>query len=419
MRGLKINLLAARVTRVFIAFFLLALFISSVSASDVAAVTTLPTRMNFQGRLVTSSGAIVPNGTYNMRFRIWNGATGGVQQWSEDRLVSAGQGVVVTNGQFSVLLGSVNSLPASVFTSNSLFFEVELPTLATATSTSPSWTEGAMTPRSQLATSAYAYNAETLDGIDGDSFAQLGISNAFTGTNTFSGANVSVSGAAHAAKFNVANLFNVDSANSVVSIGTVDATGTVLVLDTKNTAGDPAGTNGAMYYNSSLGRFRCYENNSWNNCISSMRSFLDTTPNAVVDNNTSSYWNTAAENNNSVPNISLATTSNAIYGTVTVEALNNTTNDLEFGARIERGIGSVPACGSGTVVGPVIGNFSTNIGARPSTTVTFIDTPATSQPVYYTVCADTSTVIDSVAFNPGSGSVTRIRVSLQETRNSN
>lgn len=182
------------------------------------AATTLPTKMNFQGRVSNSAGNILANGTYNMKFRIWSAASGGTQEWSEDRLVSASQGVVVTNGQFSVQLGSVTSLPASIFTSNSLHFEVELPTPASATTSSPVWTEGAMTPRNQLATSAYAYNAETLDGIDGSSFAQLGTANAYTGS-------ISLGGANSASKLLVqtngtVDLFKADTSTSTVTIGT-------------------------------------------------------------------------------------------------------------------------------------------------------------------------------------------------------
>ncbi len=56
-----------------------------------------------------------------------------------------------------------------------------------------------------------------------------------------------------------------------VQIGatTPDATGVALVLDNKNTAGDPTGTNGAMYYNSNSNKFRCYENSAWKDCAGS------------------------------------------------------------------------------------------------------------------------------------------------------
>ena len=66
------------------------------------------------------------------------------------------------------------------------------------------------------------------------------------------------------------SLFTADTANSVIYIGnpTADGVGTLLVLDNKNTSGDPTGIDGAMYYNSALGRFRCYEAGVWVNCVS-------------------------------------------------------------------------------------------------------------------------------------------------------
>ncbi|HRJ06710.1 MAG TPA: right-handed parallel beta-helix repeat-containing protein [Candidatus Saccharibacteria bacterium] len=250
-----------------VALVFMALFAAS-SPFSAHAATTVPTKMNFQGRITNSAGNILADGTYNMRFKIWDSLSGGSSVWSEDRLVSAAQGVTVTNGQFSVQLGEITSLPASVFSSNSRYFEIELPTPGTATSSSPTWTEGAMTPRNQLVTSAYAYNAETLDGIDGASFAQLGANNAFTGTNSVDVSNAN----AFQVKSGSTNLFNANTANSIVTIGTSDTTGAVLVLDVKTDAGDPAGgsaTNGAMYYNSNANKFRCYQNGAWKDCDTS------------------------------------------------------------------------------------------------------------------------------------------------------
>lgn len=56
--------------------------------------------------------------------------------------------------------------------------------------------------------------------------------------------------------------------NGRIDIGSSDTTGALLVLDTKTNSGDPTGVNGGMYYNSNLGKFRCYENGEWVNCIS-------------------------------------------------------------------------------------------------------------------------------------------------------
>ena len=292
------------------------------------AATTLPTKMNFQGRITNASGTILANGTYNMRFRIWNAASGGATQWTEDRLVSAAQGVTVTNGQFTVQLGSVTALNASVFTSSSLYFEVELPTPATATSSSPSWTEGAMTPRNQLATSAYAYNAETLDGIDGAAFAQMGQANAFTGNNTFSGTSgftntvdVNVSStAAFQVRNGSTNLFSVNTSGSQITLGTADTTGMVLVLDSKTNTGDTTGTNGAMYYNSNSNKFRCYQAGAWADCIAAGGS---TTLQNAYDNSGSpaTITTTAAKGINitagAVPTADLFNVSNAGQGVTT------------------------------------------------------------------------------------------------------
>ncbi len=63
------------------------------------------------------------------------------------------------------------------------------------------------------------------------------------------------------------SLFTIDTTNNRLVVGESDTTGTLLVLDTKTNSGDPTGTNGAMYYNSSLGKFRCYEGGEWKDCI--------------------------------------------------------------------------------------------------------------------------------------------------------
>lgn len=51
-----------------------------------------------------------------------------------------------------------------------------------------------------------------------------------------------------------------------IGVGSGTATPGLLVLDSKNTTGDPTGTNGGMYYNSNDLKFRCYRNGAWENC---------------------------------------------------------------------------------------------------------------------------------------------------------
>lgn len=77
--------------------------------------------------------------------------------------------------------------------------------------------------------------------------------------------------------------FTVDTVNSRILIGSSASDGNAiqLVLDSYNSSTDPVGVNGAMYYNSSIGKFRCYENNTWVNCIGGSSSY----PQILVDAN--------------------------------------------------------------------------------------------------------------------------------------
>lgn len=70
---------------------------------------------------------------------------------------------------------------------------------------------------------------------------------------------------------------------------TADATGALLVLDTKNTAGDPTIVNGAMYYNSATGTMRCGQSGVWVSCVGGLLSSNTAVSSAVA--------NTAAETN--------------------------------------------------------------------------------------------------------------------------
>ncbi len=100
------------------------------------------------------------------------------------------------------------------------------------------------------------------------------------GSLTNVGANITGSGALTLASGSTATLLtlrsgtgtaqiSLDSSANTITLGVSDTVGTLLVLDTKTDAGDPTGANGGMYYNSNLGKFRCYENGACRNCLSS------------------------------------------------------------------------------------------------------------------------------------------------------
>jgi hypothetical protein len=170
------------------------------------------------------------DGSYNMTFRLYSAASGGTATWTEVRDTT--NRVTVTGGQFAVQLGSVTALSPSMFTSQPLYLEVELPTPATATCSTAgcaSWTEGAMTPRQSLASSAYAMNADTVDGIDGSSLARTDVSNTFGfgTTNTFNGT-VALGLTNSASKFVISDsssvaLFTADTVSTIIKIGTTSS----------------------------------------------------------------------------------------------------------------------------------------------------------------------------------------------------
>ena len=82
------------------------------------------------------------------------------------------------------------------------------------------------------------------------------------------------------------SVLNVDTQNNRITLGKTDDIATLLVLDTKTGESDPTGTNGAMYYNQSLAKFRCYEDNAWRDCITplpvSVLAQTDTTTDSLT-----------------------------------------------------------------------------------------------------------------------------------------
>lgn len=211
--------------RLWIGLFLTVISTVFFLVPHASAIQTVPYKMNYQGRLTNAGGAAMADGLYNMKFRIYDAASGGTLQWSEVREV--GGRVQVTNGQFAVQLGDVTALPAGIFTNQNLYFEVELPSPASATcstSNCASYTEGPMTPRGKIASSAYAVNADQIDGIDGSSLARNDATNTYSADNTFN-ATVTVGSANSATKFVIkdnsnAALLTADTSSTIVKIGT-------------------------------------------------------------------------------------------------------------------------------------------------------------------------------------------------------
>ena len=90
-------------------------------ASQTFAAPGINQQLTFQGRLFNTQGAAVPDGYYNIEFKIYEGGSGstignpdGTLKWTESRLNSAGHGVLVKNGYMAVELGSVVPFGGSI-----------------------------------------------------------------------------------------------------------------------------------------------------------------------------------------------------------------------------------------------------------------------------------------------------------------
>lgn len=146
-------------------------------SSTVQAATGVNEQLNYQGRLLTSSGAVVADGTYNMEFTIIQDGDGcnptsgtypcsGTLKWTETR--TGANKVTVKNGYFSVNLGSVTAFSNSVdWNQDTLWLSINI-----GGTGSPSW-DGVMKPMKRLGASPYALNSKSLGGLLASNFLQL------------------------------------------------------------------------------------------------------------------------------------------------------------------------------------------------------------------------------------------------------
>lgn len=94
-------------------------FSAGVAALAYAPVNdTLPRLIPYDGFL--ESNGLPLAGSADFTFRLFTADTGGTEAWSES------QSVPVADGRFSVRLGSINALPESVFTADTLYLAVEV-----------------------------------------------------------------------------------------------------------------------------------------------------------------------------------------------------------------------------------------------------------------------------------------------------
>jgi hypothetical protein len=119
--------------------------------------------ISFQGKLANPDGTNVGDANYSIRFRIYTdpsadtGACANTCKWEETQ-----GSVSVAGGLFHVNLGSGTALPGSVdFNGSTLYLGIKV------------GSDAEMTPRVRLTAAPYAFNSDTLDGLDSTAFVKL------------------------------------------------------------------------------------------------------------------------------------------------------------------------------------------------------------------------------------------------------
>jgi len=133
--------------------------------------------INFQARLMSADGSIVPDGKYNIEFKLYNSPDAGTMEqgvcadncvWVETR--TGVNAVLVTNGYITVSLGSVNPFGANINWDQELWLTMNIGGIGI-----PRW-DGEMSPRLRLTAVPYAFQAGGLAHQDGDNRSTLGFS---------------------------------------------------------------------------------------------------------------------------------------------------------------------------------------------------------------------------------------------------
>ncbi len=142
-------------------------FLATLSHPSLA---DIPKVISYQGKVTDSGGTPVADGSYLMRFRIYNAATGGTLRWD-----GGTRWISVTSGVFNVLLGE------SPQPSINLPFDEDYWLLVT-------FDGDDQTPRQRLASSGYAYMASMASGLvpgtEVSGSVPAGVMAAIKGTNT-------------------------------------------------------------------------------------------------------------------------------------------------------------------------------------------------------------------------------------------
>ena len=156
-----------------LAFVALFLFVVSVSALSGAfsytragAYAATSNTLNFQARLLGSTGNLVADGSYNIEFNLYTQqAPGGTTQWTETHTVLGGNAITLKNGYFSVSLGDSTTgtaFPGTIAWDQEQYLGMTVRGTGSCSFGSCTPADAEMTPRFKLTAVPYAFRAAKL-----------------------------------------------------------------------------------------------------------------------------------------------------------------------------------------------------------------------------------------------------------------
>jgi len=220
---------------------------SGVFTTPVAAVAGINEQINFQGRLFNAQGAVVPDGYYNIQFKIYQdgdgltagnttGTPAGSLKWTESWLNVNGQGIQVKNGYMSANLGSVTPFASLIdWNSDTLWLSMNIgSTNASCASFAVCTPDGEMVPMKRLSSTPYALNAGKLGGLTSAGFIQNQNTAAQTTTNFWIDGTGRAGTLQAATSVNTPAIRSLTDSTSAIQIQNAAGSTTVMNIDTSN-----------------------------------------------------------------------------------------------------------------------------------------------------------------------------------------
>jgi len=141
--------------------------------------------INFQARVLTNTGAVVPDGTYNVQFNLYNVATAGTALWTESYLNNASQGITTKNGYITASLGSLTSFPSTIQWDQNLYLGMTIRGTGSCAFGSCTPTDAEMSPRMKVTAVPFATAAAQLQTSSGSFTSTLALNTPTVGNQVF------------------------------------------------------------------------------------------------------------------------------------------------------------------------------------------------------------------------------------------